>query len=96
MKPVPAAAGAAGVDCGKIDPEAAAEAGSTAAEGECRTGSENASRPGRNCRVEAWNAMDTPSLSLLGFEIGKFLGADYVFLIFYIFSEPFFPPIFPN
>lgn len=51
MKLAVAAAGA--VDCGKIDPEAAAEAGSIAEEGDCRMESENASRLGRNYRVEA-------------------------------------------
>lgn len=51
---------AAGVGCGRIYPEAVVEAGSIAVEGECRMGSANASRQGRNYREEAWNAMDTP------------------------------------
>lgn len=38
---------------GRIDPEAAVEAGNIAEEGECRTGSENACRLGRNYRLEA-------------------------------------------
>lgn len=60
MKRAVAAAEAAGVGCGRIDPEAVVEAGSIAEEGECRMGSANASRLGRNYRVEASNAMDTP------------------------------------
>lgn len=48
-----AAAEAVGVGCGSIDPEVVVvEAGSIAEEGECRMGSENASRLDRNYRVE--------------------------------------------
>lgn len=55
-----AAVEAAGVGCGRIYPEAVVEAGSIAVERECRMGSANASRQGRNYREEVWNAMDTP------------------------------------
>lgn len=72
MNLVVAAAGAVGADCGKIDPEAVAEAGSIAEEGKCRMGSENANRVGKNYREEASNATDTPWLSLLGLEFGEF------------------------